>query len=78
MDGWSAEQAKAQFRRLKGDAAVFCAACQMDNIPVRFTYRCFDCGRWYCEMCMAEHIGRTRDAHGWVRPQRERRGGRDG
>lgn len=55
----------AQLRGLRGDAMVRCGRCER-RLPVRFTFRCFDCGVWYCERCMGNHLGRPRVQHDHV------------
>lgn len=53
---------RAQFNSLKGPnhSEIYCAGCRQQKLPVRFAYRCFDCGCWYCEACMGKHLGRER------------------
>lgn len=47
-----------QFRALKGAPPVDCGDCQR-TVPVRFMYRCLDCGVWYCLACIKQHFGRV-------------------
>ena len=46
---------KAQFRELMGPSRVTCGCGR--SIPVRFAYRCFFCGIWFCRTCAEAHFG---------------------
>lgn len=48
---------KAQFKELmcQGHAMVTCGCGR--TVPVRFAYRCFFCGIWFCRPCAEAHFG---------------------
>lgn len=46
-----------QFKEAMGPQMLSCGCGR--KIPIRFMFRCFYCGEWYCRPCAAKHFGPT-------------------
>ena len=33
------------------------------RIPLRFAYRCYYCGQYYCDACASTHFGKSREEY---------------
>ena len=39
----------------RADVSCLCGAI----VPVKYAYRCLECGAWWCRPCAVEHFGRS-------------------
>lgn len=51
--------AKSQFKEAIETIGVTCGCGH--RLPLRFSYRCYYCGVYFCDRCAAVHFGETRE-----------------
>ncbi len=56
------ELIKLQFQQAKSDNPIILCGCK-HTIPLRFMYRCYFCGQYFCESCAPIHFGKTREEY---------------
>jgi len=42
------------------------------KIPLRFAFKCFYCGKYFCDFCAAIHFGKTREKYEADKVEKER------